>query len=241
MQIYLTFIHKSSYVSSCFFCCCNVKKMLNVEVMVFLNLWNIICQSVAQLCPVSIYYHILLQELFSKQKGFLEEELDYRKQALDQAYMVRSLEHYDLSLYTKVGLSNRQNPLIMLTTTLTKVVYKALSDSGMQRCNIVIPAWHINIWNPIKHHEYDMLHEGKICHIVLGYCIFYHSSLNFVNIVSHWIGRGIWVHVYWPNALLYSEKVNHSFILNSRKYKDRKPLWIPCFTWSKWTNRKAEE
>ena len=29
------------------------------------------------------------QELFSKQKGFLEEELDYRKQALDQAYMVR--------------------------------------------------------------------------------------------------------------------------------------------------------
>uniref|UniRef100_A0AAX7TND2 Janus kinase and microtubule-interacting protein C-terminal domain-containing protein n=1 Tax=Astatotilapia calliptera TaxID=8154 RepID=A0AAX7TND2_ASTCA len=32
------------------------------------------------------------KELFSKQKGFLEEELDYRKQALDQAYMVRSLD-----------------------------------------------------------------------------------------------------------------------------------------------------
>lgn len=31
---------------------------------------------------------MLIQELFSKQKGFLEEELDYRKQALDQAYMV---------------------------------------------------------------------------------------------------------------------------------------------------------
>ncbi|GLD72687.1 janus kinase and microtubule-interacting protein 1 isoform X2 [Lates japonicus] len=28
------------------------------------------------------------KELFSKQKGFLEEELDYRKQALDQAYMM---------------------------------------------------------------------------------------------------------------------------------------------------------
>lgn len=36
---------------------------------------------------------MLLQELFSKQKGFLEEELDYRKQALDQAYMVRSLKY----------------------------------------------------------------------------------------------------------------------------------------------------
>lgn len=44
--------------------------------------------------PCIIDYNILLQELFSKQKGFLEEELDYRKQALDQAYMVRSLEQY---------------------------------------------------------------------------------------------------------------------------------------------------
>lgn len=31
---------------------------------------------------------IVAQDLFSKQKGYLEEELDYRKQALDQAYMV---------------------------------------------------------------------------------------------------------------------------------------------------------
>lgn len=30
-----------------------------------------------------------LQEMFCKQKGYLEEELDYRKQALDQAYMVQ--------------------------------------------------------------------------------------------------------------------------------------------------------
>lgn len=56
-----------------------------------------------------IYCHVFLQELFSKQKGFLEEELDYRKQALDQAYMVWSLEQYDLHLYKTVGLLNRQN------------------------------------------------------------------------------------------------------------------------------------
>lgn len=30
----------------------------------------------------------VLQDLFSRQKGYLEEELDYRKQALDQAYLV---------------------------------------------------------------------------------------------------------------------------------------------------------
>lgn len=47
----------------------------------------------------------LLQELFSKQKGFLEEELDYRKQALDQAYMVRGLERHNLTSRYKTGLS----------------------------------------------------------------------------------------------------------------------------------------
>lgn len=31
----------------------------------------------------------MFQELFSKQKGYLDEELDYRKQALDQANKVR--------------------------------------------------------------------------------------------------------------------------------------------------------
>lgn len=32
---------------------------------------------------------LALQELFSKQKGYLDEELDFRKQALDQAHKVR--------------------------------------------------------------------------------------------------------------------------------------------------------
>lgn len=61
-----------------------------------------------------IYFQIFLQDLFSKQKGFLEEELDYRKQALDQAYMVWSLEPYELSLYTKVDRPNRQNELVYI-------------------------------------------------------------------------------------------------------------------------------
>uniref|UniRef100_A0A3Q3JZC5 Janus kinase and microtubule-interacting protein C-terminal domain-containing protein n=1 Tax=Monopterus albus TaxID=43700 RepID=A0A3Q3JZC5_MONAL len=38
------------------------------------------------------------KELFSKQKGFLEEELDYRKQALDQAYM--RIEELEGTLYS---------------------------------------------------------------------------------------------------------------------------------------------
>lgn len=58
-----------------------------------------------------IFWNILLQELFSKQKGFLEEELDYRKQALDQAYMVRSLEQY----YT-VCFYLRTNSVVFITS-----------------------------------------------------------------------------------------------------------------------------
>ncbi|KAL2088637.1 hypothetical protein ACEWY4_015536 [Coilia grayii] len=53
------------------------------------------------------------KELFSKQKGFLEEELDYRKQALDHAHMrVRELE---ATLYAML----QQNPESRLGETLT--------------------------------------------------------------------------------------------------------------------------
>lgn len=87
-----------------------------------------------------IYCHVFLQELFSKQKGFLEEELDYRKQALDQAYMVRSLEQYDLHLYTTVSLLNGQNlfchfgicNIYILFATLMRLCTRQ-NGSGMQR------------------------------------------------------------------------------------------------------------
>lgn len=49
---------------------------------------NMLYPVISLLLVYIINFCILLQELFSKQKGFLEEELDYRKQALDQAYMV---------------------------------------------------------------------------------------------------------------------------------------------------------
>lgn len=55
---------------------------------------------------------ILMQELFSKQKGFLEEELDYRKQALDQAYMVGSLYRSDLLCLTEFTLENILNKIV---------------------------------------------------------------------------------------------------------------------------------
>lgn len=45
---------------------------------------------------------LVFQELFSKQKGYLDEELDYRKQSLDQAHKVR-----DMWLLEPVGVGCR--------------------------------------------------------------------------------------------------------------------------------------
>jgi len=76
-----------------------------------------------------LYYCILLQELFRKQKGFLEEELDYRKQALDQSYMVRSPEQY-LSHCSNDGqsLSNRQHALIYFDYNINQGCIQGIKD-----------------------------------------------------------------------------------------------------------------
>lgn len=42
----------------------------------------------------------LSQDLFSRQKGYLEEELDFRKQALDQAHLVGPEVGWTLWLFT---------------------------------------------------------------------------------------------------------------------------------------------
>lgn len=59
------------------------------------------------------------QEMFCKQKGYLEEELDYRKQALDQAYMVHPCtQHPPPSVWTTTLLSwGFLNKLVGYTAT----------------------------------------------------------------------------------------------------------------------------
>lgn len=56
----------------------------------------------------------VFQELFSKQKGYLDEELDYRKQALDQAHKVRGMADICLLIHPSEHLgglcSQAQNP-----------------------------------------------------------------------------------------------------------------------------------
>ncbi|XP_014346169.2 janus kinase and microtubule-interacting protein 1 [Latimeria chalumnae] len=54
------------------------------------------------------------KELFSKQKGYLEEELDYRKQALDQAYM--KIQELEATLYNAL----QQAPESRVSESLTE-------------------------------------------------------------------------------------------------------------------------
>ncbi|KGL72900.1 Janus kinase and microtubule-interacting protein 1, partial [Tinamus guttatus] len=54
------------------------------------------------------------KDLFSKQKGYLEEELDYRKQALDQAYM--KIQELEATLYNAL----QQDPGRRVSESLTE-------------------------------------------------------------------------------------------------------------------------
>uniref|UniRef100_A0A8C4RRP1 Janus kinase and microtubule interacting protein 1 n=1 Tax=Erpetoichthys calabaricus TaxID=27687 RepID=A0A8C4RRP1_ERPCA len=54
------------------------------------------------------------KDLFSKQKGYLEEELDYRKQALDQAYM--KIQELEATLYNAL----QQDPSNRVSESLTE-------------------------------------------------------------------------------------------------------------------------
>ncbi|XP_069712458.1 janus kinase and microtubule-interacting protein 3-like [Phaenicophaeus curvirostris] len=54
------------------------------------------------------------KDLFSKQKGYLEEELDYRKQALDQAYM--KIQELEATLYNAL----QQDPGRRASESLTE-------------------------------------------------------------------------------------------------------------------------
>ncbi|XP_068570919.1 janus kinase and microtubule-interacting protein 1 isoform X3 [Cebidichthys violaceus] len=114
------------------------------------------------------------KELFSKQKGFLEEELDYRKQALDQSYMrIRELEdRLDLQkrqvkeieekhLFFGLNESDRgpTSGVKVLwkqaRTKLNLVVFYAFVDSSRKphclfdKCALFTHTWNANIFETV--------------------------------------------------------------------------------------------
>uniref|UniRef100_A0A674MTY3 Janus kinase and microtubule interacting protein 2 n=1 Tax=Takifugu rubripes TaxID=31033 RepID=A0A674MTY3_TAKRU len=74
-------------------------------------------------------------EMFCKQKGYLEEELDYRKQALDQAYM--QIQELEATLYNALQPSVKCLQKDELRTAVEKLRRQMLRKSREYDCQIL--------------------------------------------------------------------------------------------------------
>uniref|UniRef100_A0A4W3K739 Janus kinase and microtubule interacting protein 2 n=1 Tax=Callorhinchus milii TaxID=7868 RepID=A0A4W3K739_CALMI len=90
-----------------------------------------------------IIFSLSLQDMFCKQKGYLEEELDYRKQALDQSYM--HIQELEATLYNalqqdtviKMGESLTEKQKDDLRTAVEKLRRQMLRKSREYDCQIL--------------------------------------------------------------------------------------------------------
>ncbi|XP_061691099.1 janus kinase and microtubule-interacting protein 1 isoform X1 [Syngnathoides biaculeatus] len=87
------------------------------------------------------------KELFSKQKGFLEEELDYRKQALDQAYM--RIEELEATLYSAL---QQEQPSC-------QAVAESLSDRQREELRLAVDKLRRQILRQSRQYDSQILQE----------------------------------------------------------------------------------
>uniref|UniRef100_A0A3B3CRQ0 Janus kinase and microtubule interacting protein 1 n=1 Tax=Oryzias melastigma TaxID=30732 RepID=A0A3B3CRQ0_ORYME len=87
------------------------------------------------------------KELFSKQKGFLEEELDYRKQALDQAYM--RIEELEATLYSAL---QQEQPAC-------RAVAESLTDSQREELRLAVDKLRRQILRQSRQFDSQILQE----------------------------------------------------------------------------------
>ncbi|XP_049610664.1 janus kinase and microtubule-interacting protein 1 isoform X3 [Syngnathus scovelli] len=87
------------------------------------------------------------KELFSKQKGFLEEELDYRKQALDQAYM--RIEELEATLYSAL---QQEQPSC-------QAVAESLTDRQREELRLAVDKLRRHILRQSRQYDSQILQE----------------------------------------------------------------------------------
>ncbi|KAM4622221.1 janus kinase and microtubule-interacting protein 1 [Polymixia lowei] len=87
------------------------------------------------------------KELFSKQKGFLEEELDYRKQALDQAYM--RIEELEATLYSAL---QQEQPA-------GRAVAESLTDRQREELRLAVDKLRRQILRQSRQYDSQILQE----------------------------------------------------------------------------------
>ncbi|XP_075337565.1 janus kinase and microtubule-interacting protein 1 isoform X1 [Odontesthes bonariensis] len=87
------------------------------------------------------------KERFSKQKGFLEEELDYRKQALDQAYM--RIEELEATLYSAL---QQEQPAC-------RAVAESLTDRQREELRLAVDKLRRQIHRQSRQYDSQILQE----------------------------------------------------------------------------------
>ncbi|NXC39084.1 JKIP1 protein, partial [Penelope pileata] len=94
------------------------------------------------------------KDLFSKQKGYLEEELDYRKQALDQAYM--KIQELEATLYNAL----QQDPGRRATESLTEAQREDLR-AAVEKVRRQILRQSREFDSQILHERMELLHQAQ--------------------------------------------------------------------------------
>ncbi|XP_077588643.1 janus kinase and microtubule-interacting protein 1 isoform X2 [Stigmatopora nigra] len=87
------------------------------------------------------------KELFSKQKGFLEEELDYRKQNLDQAYM--RIQELEATLYDAL---QQEQPSC-------RALSQSLSERQKEELRLAVDKLRRQILRQSRHYDTQVLRE----------------------------------------------------------------------------------
>uniref|UniRef100_A0A8B9EYM6 Janus kinase and microtubule interacting protein 1 n=1 Tax=Amazona collaria TaxID=241587 RepID=A0A8B9EYM6_9PSIT len=101
------------------------------------------------------------KDLFSKQKGYLEEELDYRKQALDQAYM--KIQELEATLYNAL----QQDPGRWASESLTEAQREDLR-AAVEKVRRQILRQSREFDSQILHERMELLQQAQQVILVLS-------------------------------------------------------------------------
>uniref|UniRef100_A0A803Y315 Janus kinase and microtubule interacting protein 1 n=1 Tax=Meleagris gallopavo TaxID=9103 RepID=A0A803Y315_MELGA len=111
------------------------------------------------------------KDLFSKQKGYLEEELDYRKQALDQAYM--KIQELEATLYNAL----QQDPGRRASESLTEAQREDLR-AAVEKVRRQILRQSREFDSQILHERMELLQQAQLDrYIILVLALLYSSFL----------------------------------------------------------------
>uniref|UniRef100_G3U134 Janus kinase and microtubule interacting protein 3 n=1 Tax=Loxodonta africana TaxID=9785 RepID=G3U134_LOXAF len=102
------------------------------------------CTHRSSLCPRT-YWSQMKKELFSKQKGYLDEELDYRKQTLDQAH--KHILELEAMLYDA------------LQQEAGAKVCQMLSEEEREKLKVAVEQWKRQVMSELRERDAQILRE----------------------------------------------------------------------------------